>query len=218
MAEQVMLDQRERHREYARRYRRNHPDYNGYQRTWRRNNPHYKEYQCEWQRNHREQIRENQRRYRRNHPDRVKEQRLRYYLENREKESLAYKVYYRSHLDKLRATARNYWKRHKQEKKEYDKQYNEQMKNDVIRHYSHGTMKCAKCGFSDIRALQLDHIKGNGKKDRESHRGVGVTYYVWLRTQNYPESLQVLCANCNIIKAIENHEHPNKCFGQVIPT
>jgi len=63
-----------------------------------------------------------------------------------------------------------------------------------------GQDSCMKCGFSDKRALQFDHINGGGNKDIKT-----LTYYV-----NHPEEarqkLQVLCANCNRIKVIENKE------------
>lgn len=77
--------------------------------------------------------------------------------------------------------------------------------------------KCVRCGFSDKRALQFDHVNGGGSKEDES----GLTgqkqlnYYV-----NNPEiakkTLQVLCANCNWIKRHEQNEEmrPFKHFPQ----
>ena len=66
--------------------------------------------------------------------------------------------------------------------------------------------KCKKCGFKDIRALQVDHINGGGKK--EIHK-----YSAKIRYKNYIESIknkeekyQLLCANCNWIKRFENKE------------
>jgi hypothetical protein len=41
--------------------------------------------------------------------------------------------------------------------------------------------ECIRCGFDDKRALQIDHIKGENK-------------------------YQLLCANCNWIKRVENNE------------
>ena len=60
--------------------------------------------------------------------------------------------------------------------------------------------ECAKCGFDDIRALQIDHIKSVGN---EIHRGMPI-YREILRGR--VENLQVLCANCNWIKRYENKE------------
>ncbi len=60
---------------------------------------------------------------------------------------------------------------------------------------------CAKCGYSDHRALQLDHIKGGGTKE---YRALGKGVYH--RALAHPEDYQILCANCNLIKATENRE------------
>ena len=70
--------------------------------------------------------------------------------------------------------------------------------------------KCVRCGFNDPRALQLDHINGNGAADRRGRRG----WNLWERyrfIRDKPEEaraqLQLLCANCNCIKRVENGEH-----------
>lgn len=72
--------------------------------------------------------------------------------------------------------------------------------------------KCAKCGYQDdIRALQLDHIKGDGFKDRKEKNKAGKVYRYY--TKNLEECigiLQVLCANCHAIKSIENREHDKR--------
>lgn len=72
--------------------------------------------------------------------------------------------------------------------------------------------KCKKCGFSDIRALQLDHINGGGNKE---YKKLG-NYAVYRRIiKNFSfEKLhyQILCANCNWIKRYENKEIRNGNF------
>jgi len=70
--------------------------------------------------------------------------------------------------------------------------------------------KCIKCGFSDYRALQIDHINGDGKSERPLLR----------RDDYYPNVLksflagegryQLLCCNCNWIKREENGEYRKK--------
>lgn len=86
----------------------------------------------------------------------------------------------------------------------YQKQWEED-KLSVVSHYSNGTMDCKKCGYSDIRALSIDHIKGDGAKHR---REIGQhNLYKWLINNNYPDGYQVLCMNCQVIKRIENGEN-----------
>jgi len=65
--------------------------------------------------------------------------------------------------------------------------------------------KCAHCGFTDYRALQIDHIEGGGMKDIRSFGNMR-TYYKNVmndKTAKY----QILCANCNWIKRHENNEN-----------
>lgn len=69
---------------------------------------------------------------------------------------------------------------------------------------AYGGPRCVKCGFEDIRALNLDHINGGGTKDRRSRPSQ--TIYLYLKREGYPAGFQVLCANCNSIKKYENDE------------
>ena len=66
--------------------------------------------------------------------------------------------------------------------------------------------KCIKCGFSDSRALQVDHINGGGHKERLNLGGWNICKKI---ISGYTSAYQLLCANCNAIKRIENKEHRN---------
>lgn len=64
--------------------------------------------------------------------------------------------------------------------------------------------KCVRCGFSDIRALQLDHINGGGvRQQRTMNRA---QQFEWFFAN--PDKWQILCANCNWIKKTERNEQP----------
>lgn len=64
--------------------------------------------------------------------------------------------------------------------------------------------KCYICGYSDRRALQIDHIHGNGINERKI-----TNYYSFrrkllkLNAEELTREYQLLCANCNQIKRIE---------------
>jgi len=63
--------------------------------------------------------------------------------------------------------------------------------------------KCANCGYdTDIRALQIDHINGGGRKEMIE---IG-TYGILRNVINEEPGYQLLCANCNQIKRFENDE------------
>lgn len=63
---------------------------------------------------------------------------------------------------------------------------------------------CARCGFDDPRALQIDHLNGGGNQERKTHGWWGVYKRI---LAGDVEGFQLLCANCNLIKRIENKEH-----------
>lgn len=77
----------------------------------------------------------------------------------------------------------------------------------VISNYSSGKICCKRCKFSEIKGLQIDHIKGGGHKHIKS---INKEFYSWLIENNFPEGFQVLCANCNWIKRHENNEFRNQ--------
>lgn len=88
--------------------------------------------------------------------------------------------------------------------RELERQSREKLKLQVIQHYS-PEAKCQRCGFSDIRALSMDHIDGSGSRHRKKMPGTSI--YRWLKIHGFPEGLQVLCMNCQFIKRIENEEY-----------
>lgn len=93
----------------------------------------------------------------------------------------------------------------KQKESRASKQYHWNLRLAVIALYGN---KCVRCGFSDPRALQLDHKKGGGRQALRKDK----YYYGYLKellaNPDY-ETLQLLCANCNWIKRYENNENPN---------
>lgn len=60
---------------------------------------------------------------------------------------------------------------------------------------------CVECGYSDERALQVDHVHGGGTMERES---MSRDTYLQRVLAAPPGKYQVLCANCNWIKRVEN--------------
>lgn len=72
--------------------------------------------------------------------------------------------------------------------------------------------KCNRCGFSDIRILQIDHVDGGGQREADKF----VTTYDFHKyilkapLNEILEKYQVLCPNCNWIKRIEKGELASK--------
>ena len=91
------------------------------------------------------------------------------------------------------------------------REWRRNLRYEIFTHYSGEQPKCAKCGFSDMRALCLDHIKNDGAQHRKSlvknsHRGGNaVAVYLDVKKRGFPEGYQILCHNCNRIKEVERN-------------
>lgn len=87
--------------------------------------------------------------------------------------------------------------------------YRDRTKYAVMLHYGNGVVACAKCGFDNIDALCMDHINDDGAEQRKlmkiAGRGMasGTNTYEALKKFGLPPGLQILCANCNLIKEME---------------
>lgn len=66
--------------------------------------------------------------------------------------------------------------------------------------------KCKTCGFSDARALQIDHVGGFGRQDVA--RFPSATAYLKAVIEDGAGRYQLLCANCNMIKAHDLKQRP----------
>ena len=73
----------------------------------------------------------------------------------------------------------------------WNKKYYDKLRNEILFHYSNGTMKCNCCGESHLEFLALDHINGGGKQHRKQVKN----FYMMLRRENYSmiQKLNVVC-------------------------
>lgn len=70
--------------------------------------------------------------------------------------------------------------------------------------------KCVHCGFTNWRALQIDHVNSQ-LSNQEKKRIMGrVTYYKKIIEEVQSGEYQLLCANCNWIKRYEQGESGGK--------
>lgn len=67
---------------------------------------------------------------------------------------------------------------------------------------------CRQCGFSDRRALQIDHVNGGGSAERLRTKKTGWSGYKFIleKIMTGSTDYQILCANCNWIKRCVNNE------------
>ena len=65
------------------------------------------------------------------------------------------------------------------------------LKREVMEHYGGN---CACCGEKELAFLTIDHKNGEGSDHRRRN---GKSLYAWIKRNDYPTNLQVLCYNCN---------------------
>jgi len=102
------------------------------------------------------------------------------------------KEYYHAHTEKLQVRA---------------KEAHRNLRRRVIEMFGG---KCVYCGFSDSRALQIDHKDGCGHAERKATSKASYRWYQDLLSnpQDSKTKYQLLCANCNFIKRHTHNEVP----------
>lgn len=100
-------------------------------------------------------------------------------------------------------TALGEYKKYAQKIRSTTRRYSEKMRTVAITALGG---KCIRCGFSDHRALHIDHIHSDGATDRLSTSGAAYSRKVVTSISLKQEKYQLLCANCNSIKRHEVKE------------
>lgn len=115
------------------------------------------------------------------------------------------KLYRKKHRAELLRLFKIYYREHRDELLLYAKQRVRKRKLEICLHYCKGRVRCQclGCSVTYLGFLQVDHIKGDGRKFRK--KGVsGNAFYDWLKRHNFPKGFQILCACCNFSKK-DNH-------------
>jgi len=154
--------------------------------------------------------------------DKIKAKSRRYYLKHKEKLINKEKLYYKKNIKEILSRMREYNRkkmsipeeREKRYKKCREIYYPKQKRRLSIYRRRHtlkvrllmlnflGGIRCKRCGFSDYRALQIDHTFDDGSEERKTRLTSSQKKY-FIKIKNNPERYQVLCANCNSIKRAE---------------
>ncbi len=95
--------------------------------------------------------------------------------------------------------------------REKDARKRKKIRDEVFAAYGGYVCKC--CGETTPEFLQLDHKNNDGGDHRREIGGSqqlgGLKILYWLKKNNFPPIMQVLCANCNFAKG-----HYGKCPHQ----
>ncbi len=104
--------------------------------------------------------------------------------------------YYKHNAESMKRQWRERYKQVAPIRRSKQIERNRRLKVEILMHYSNGYPHCKCCGEATLQFLTIDHIDGCGTKHRRSI-GYGLTFYLWLKRNNFPAEYQVLCFNCN---------------------
>lgn len=116
------------------------------------------------------------------------------YFENKKKRNNEYRRKRRK-IDPYYATGFN-----KESWKVYSRNQYRDRKREIIERLGG---KCAECGFSDFRALTIDHIHGKGNAERVAYGWKYLKVLYQLSPKELKAKYQCLCSNCNTIKEFD---------------
>jgi hypothetical protein len=135
-------------------------------------------------------------------------------LRNKKRVSEYNKQYYKENQDYEIQRAREYRIKNIEQHNNWSKTRTLYFKNII---YDILGRKCVRCGYDDdIDCLQLDHINGNGRKQRGS-KSIRNFYCYYASNHDIIKSdLQILCVNCNWLKRLEDREKRLKSNPQVL--
>lgn len=128
---------------------------------------------------------------------------------NPEKRKRWWNAYYKKNRVKLLQNSANDRKKNREKIKKRMKNYTKKVRIAVRLKLFEilGGTKCIKCKNEDARVLQFDHKNGGGRKDRKKLGDASIKFYNYY--VDHPKSaksrLQVLCANCHVIKTIRSN-------------
>lgn len=108
--------------------------------------------------------------------------------------------YRQTHLEERRAKEGQYTREHPERSwRNYERQ-----KRTVLSYYCDSKdPHCVICGEDRSDCLSIDHIWGNGSKERRTMHSQN--FYQFLIRGNFPSGYQTLCMNCQFIKRAEKY-------------
>jgi len=130
-----------------------------------------------------------------------------YYIKNKEEVNRKNREWYQKNKADVCLRTNKYFKRNLTKYKQYKKKSYGGIKLEVFAKID-PAMKCANCGCDDTRFLEVNHIKGGGRKEQKSFKkkdhNVSTNFVMLiLRGKRGVEDLNLLCRVCNSIDHLE---------------
>ena len=113
---------------------------------------------------------------------------------------------------RAREYQRNRWDKDPEAGRLRLREYRRRVREEVLTAYGG---KCTCCGEMIMEFLALDHINGVTQDQRATERKSGISWYLRLRREGYPNHIRVLCHNCNMARGF--YGYCPHVTGGVIP-
>ena len=101
--------------------------------------------------------------------------------------------------------------RHAEKKARMAKRLRERRREEKLACFAAYGGTCVCCGEREPVFLTIDHVHGNGNKERRATKLVGIRFYLKLKAEGYPrDRYRVLCYNCNCGRALNGGICPHE--------
>lgn len=149
------------------------------------------------------------------HKRNQKEYDRKYYAEHREEILRKHRKYNQEHRERINKAQRKYRKKYPEKRKEITRRHYQKHREEVLIKTRERAFKlrmkvlralggkCVYCGFSDFKALEIDHVEGGGNKEIRSLHRYAYLNHVLSEVKKGSRKYQLLCSNCNSIKRYE---------------
>ena len=124
-------------------------------------------------------------------------------MEQKAKSRARYKKWYESNKEAARKSKRENMRKYRaadpEKHRAQSRAAKKKLKDAVFDVYGR---ECSVCGFDDVRALTLDHVRNNGSDERASIGERGV--YRRALESEFRWEYQTLCMNCQFIERVKS--------------
>ena len=117
-----------------------------------------------------------------------------HYTENADAIKKKEREKYKLHHDTIRARRQFLDSQRKEERATTARKEYADKRALIIQHYGG---KCICCGEDEPLFLEIDHINNDGWTHRKEIGTSAKALLLWIIRNDFPDSIQILCANCN---------------------
>lgn len=117
-----------------------------------------------------------------------------YYSKNRKWICKRERKKYHANWCKIRQRRNALWAANSERNNAAERKRYRTLRAEVLAAYG---SRCCCCGESEPTFLDVDHKNNDGGIHRNKHGSSAKVLYIWAKRNGWPDTLQLLCSNCN---------------------